>query len=709
MKGEPPIEFEPERYELARPTRNRSGLPRRDFFKHLGGGVVVLLFAQSLPGQESGTAGRRGRGRGGAKPKELSAWIHIDADGKVTVLTGKVEVGQNIRTSLSQIVSEELRLPIQSINLIMGDTDLVPPDPGTFGSRSTPDMGTQLRKVAATARELLLDLAAEQWKLDRATLIAADGKVWQKDRSKSLSFGELVQGKKLEAVVSDNAPVTEASKWQVAGKSVAKVNGSDIVTGRHRYTVDQKLPGLLHGKVLRPERFGAKPASVDTKDAEKFPGVQVVRDDAFVGVVAPDEFTAAQALKSIKAEWTATESGIGNKELNSHLKSTAGASSELLNSGITRSEADSSIKLTAAYTVAYIAHAPLEPRAAVAEWKGDKLTVWTGTQRPFGVRADLADTFHIPENKVRVIVPDTGSGYGGKHTGEAAIEAAKLAKAAGKPVKLVWTREEEFTWAYFRPAGVIEVRAGAGSEGKLESWEFNNYNSGGSGIRMLYEVASPKTEFHNSKSPLRQGSYRGLAATANHFARESAMDELAHGLKADPFEFRLKNAKDPRLRAVLEAAAKAFGWPRKPSSGRGCGISAGSEKGSYLATCAEVAVEDGKVRVLKVVQAFECGAVVNPGHLKNQNEGAIMMGLGGVLREEIVFENGQIKNPHFSEYEVPRFADAPEIEIVLVNRPDLPSAGAGETPIVGIAPAVANAVFAAIGIRKRAMPMGLIG
>jgi CO/xanthine dehydrogenase Mo-binding subunit len=661
-----------------------------------------------LPGQESGNSARRSRGRGGAKPKELSAWIHIDADGKVTVLTGKVEVGQNIRTSLSQTVSEELRTPIQSIRLVMGDTDLVPPDPGTFGSRSTPDMGTQLRKVAATARELLIDLAAEQWKVDRTALIAADGKVWQKDRSQSLGFGELAQGKKLETVVSDHAPLTEASKWQVAGKSAPKVNGSEMVTGRHRYTVDQKLPRLMHGKVLRPNRFGAKSASVDTKDSEKFPGVQVVRDDEFVGVVAPDEFTAAQALKSIKAEWTSAEADIGNAELNGHLKSTAGGAAELMKNGLTRSEADGSIKLTAAYTVAYIAHAPLEPRAAVAEWKGDKLTVWTGTQRPFGVRSDLANTFHLPENNVRVIVPDTGSGYGGKHTGEAAIEAARLAKAAGKPVKLVWTREEEFTWAYFRPAGVIEVQARASSQGKLESWEFHNYNSGGSGIRMLYEVANPKTESHNSKSPLRQGSYRGLAATANHFARESAMDELAHGLHLDPYEFRLKNAKDPRLRAVLEAAAKAFGWPRKPSPGRGCGISAGSEKGSYLATCAEVSVEGGKLRVLKVVQAFECGAVVNPGHLKNQNEGAIMMGLGGVLREEILFENGQIKNPHFSEYEVPRFADAPEIEIALVNRPDLPSAGAGETPIVGIAPAVANAVFAAVGIRKRSLPMGIV-
>jgi isoquinoline 1-oxidoreductase len=707
MNSDFPGGFEPERYELDQLGSSSPVLPRRDFFKHLGGGIVVLLCAGPMAGQESGSPGRRSRGRGAARPRELSAWIHINADGAVTVFTGKVEVGQNIRTALTQIVSEELHTAMSMIHFVMGDTDLVPPDAGTFGSRSTPDMGGQLRKVAATAREVLLDFAAEQWKAARSEVTAEEGKVWKKDRSASLSFGALAQDKKFTAMVRDDVPVTEAAQWQVAGKAAAKVNGIEIVTGRHQYTVDQKLPGLLRGKILRPERFGAKPRVMNTAEAEKMEGVQVVRDGDFVGLMASDEFAAARALKVIKAEWT-SEGGISNKELAGHLKSTAGAPKELWANSVDRDPASGAVKLTAAYTVAYIAHAPLEPRAAVAQWKGDKLTVWTGTQRPFGVRTDLANTFGIPENQVRVIVPDTGSGYGGKHTGEAAIEAARLAKAVGKPVKLVWTREEEFTWAYFRPAGVIEVRASARADGALETWEFHNYNSGNSGIRTLYEVPNPKTEFHAGKSPLRQGSYRGLAATANHFARESAMDELAHGIKMDPMEFRLKNAKDPRLRAVIQSVAKAFGWPRATGSGGGCGISAGSEKGSYLATCAEVVLENRRVRVLNVVQAFECGAIVNPGNLKNQNEGAIMMGIGAALREEILFENGKIKNARFSEYAVPRFSDTPAIEIVLVNRTDLPSAGAGETPIVGIAPAIANAVFQATGVRSRSMPIGPI-
>jgi isoquinoline 1-oxidoreductase len=372
--------------------------------------------------------------------------------------------------------------------------------------------------------------------------------------------------------------------------------------------------------------------------------------------------------------------------------------------------ADKTLEQT--YTVAYIAHAPLEPRAAVAEWKGDKLTVWTGTQRPFGVRTELAEAFHIKEEQVRVIVPDTGSGYGGKHTGECAVEAARLARAARKPVKLVWTREEEFRWAYFRPAGVIDIKSGVRKDGTITAWDFHNYNSGGSGIQHKYNIPNQNIQFHPSQSPLRQGSYRGLAATANHFARETHIDELAHMVGMDPLEFRLLNLKDERMRGVLEAAAKSFGWQKKPAAGRGVGISCGFEKNGYIATCVEVAVErpvkakgDAQIKIIRVVEAFDCGAVVNPMHLKNQIEGAITQAVGGALFEAIQFSNGQILNPRFSRYRVPRFSDTPPIEVVLVDRKDIPSAGAGETPIVGLAPAVSNAIFNATGVRLRSLPL----
>jgi isoquinoline 1-oxidoreductase len=345
----------------------------------------------------------------------------------------------------------------------------------------------------------------------------------------------------------------------------------------------------------------------------------------------------------------------------------------------------------ASYRIPYIAHVPLEPRAAVAEWTDGRLTVWTGTQRPFGVRAELAGAFRIPDTRVRVIVPDTGSAYGGKHTGEFAVEAARLAKAAGRPVKLVWTRVEEFWWAYFRPAGVIDVKAGVDATGQLVAWEFDNWNSGSAGIRTPYDVPNQRVAFHPSASPLRQGSYRGLAATANHYVREMHMDAVARAVGADAVEFRLRHLRDERMRAVLTAAARASGWPGPSSAGRSVGIACGTEKGSYVATAAELSKTAGGFAVERIVVAFECGAIVNPDGLRHQVEGAVVQGLGGALFEAIAFEDGRILNGTMAQYRVPRFKDVPPIEMVLIDRRDLASAGAGETPIVCVAPAIGSA------------------
>jgi isoquinoline 1-oxidoreductase len=698
--------FEPERYELDTAPAYRFALGRRTFFKSVGAGIVVALMVErAIAQQESG----RRRGGGGRTPQDIGAWLHIAEDGAVTAYTGKVEVGQNIRTSLAQVIAEELRVSVESVRMVMADTKLTPYDAGTFGSRTTPDMARRLRQVAAAARELLIDRAAQEWKVDRANLSAEAGSIVGKDGKKA-GYGDLTKGQKLTHAVAENPPTTSPDKWKIAGQSVAKVGARAFVTGEHKFTSDMKLPGMLHGKILRAPSFGATLVSVDAKDAEAMPGVVVVRDGDFVGVAAPTEFAAARALKAIKADWKTTDQ-VSGKDVFDHFKKNArsgeggrgatraGSMEEGLNSADT--------KLQQRYTVAYIAHAPLEPRAAVAQWEGDSLTVWTGTQRPFGVKSDLAGALRIPEDKVRVIVPDTGSGYGGKHRVEAATEAARLAKSAGKPVKVVWTREEEMTWAYFRPGGLIEVSSGARRDGSLTAWEFHNYNSGGSAIRTLYEVPNQLIQFHDTNTPLKQGSYRALASTANNFARESHMDELAHELKIDPLEFRLKNLKDARLRAVLEVAAKKFGWGEKPANGHGIGIACGSEKGGYVSTAVELAVDrgSGAVKLLRAVTAFECGAIINPDHLKSQIEGCVVMGIGGALTEAIQFENGKILNPRFSRYEVPRFSHVPQLETVLVDRKDLPSAGAGEAPIIAIAPAIGNAIFSACGVRLRSLPL----
>jgi nicotinate dehydrogenase subunit B len=706
--SEPIIPLEPERYELREAPAYRFEANRREFFKLLGSGMLIIsALPNASPAQESGTSKRPSSQD---LPTDIAGWLHIGEDGKVSVFTGKAEMGQNIRTSLSQAVAEELHVSIESIRMVMGDTQLTPFDMGTFGSRTTPVMNLQLRKVASAALAALLDMAAAQWQVGRESLAAANGEISHADSKRSITHAALLKGRELTQTVPADEKLIAPASWKVAGQSARKIDGRDFVTGKHRYPSDQKLPGMLHGKIVRQASFNASLVSADTSAAEKIPGVTVVRDGNFLGVTARDTATAARAANAIKVEWKSTPQA-SNAAFFDALKKAArektGGEPGYETGSVDKAMESAEHRLQQTYAVQYIAHAPLEPRAAVAEWSGENLTVWTGSQRPFGVRTELAEAFRIPESRVRVILPDTGSGYGGKHTGEAAIEAARLARAAKKPVKVVWTREEEFNWAYFRPGGLMEVSSGVSKDGKITAWEFHNYNSGSAGIRSYYNIPNQRSIFHEVESPLRQGSYRGLAATANHFAREVHMDELAQAVGMDALEFRLKNLDNERLGNVFTAAAEKFGWSRARSENHGFGMGGGYEKLGNVATFVEVAVDKAsrEVKIIRVVTAFECGAIVNPDGLRNQVEGANIMGLGGALFEAVRFENGRILNGKFSKYRLPRFSDVPAIETVLLDRKDLPPVGAGEAPIVGIAPAISNAIFSAVGVRLRALPL----
>lgn len=710
-----PPRVEPERYEFAEEPAYRFELNRRRFLESLGAGIVVLVvfrdgaLAQPFPSDDPAAA------------DPIAAWLFIAEDGTVTVYTGKVEVGQDIRTSLTQAVADELHVTPASIHMVMGDTDLTPFDMGTFGSRTTPTMAPQLRRAAAAARSVLLELAAQRWGVPAARLTVADGKV-SDGSGHSAGIGELTGGQRLVQTIADDLAITPPDRWTVAGASLPRVAGPDIVTGRHRYPSDHRLPGMLVGKVLRAPAFGVQLLSLDTSAAAALPDVVVVHDGDFAGVAAPDSMAAERALAALRPQWSAAPAQPSHRTVYDHLRHTAttrgqgggrgregwGRAARDEQGSMEQGLAAAAERLEATYTAAYIAHVPLEPRAALAHWEDGKLTVWTGTQRPFAVRTELTRAFHLSEDKVRVLMPDTGSGYGGKHTGEVALEAARLAHAAGKPVHVRWTREEEFTWAYFRPAAVIDVKSGVRRDGTLTAWEFHNYNSGAAAIGTSYEVPNRRIVYHPADSPLRQGSYRGLAATANTFARESHMDELADRIGMDPLAFRLHNLRDQRLRAVLQAAAERFHWQDwQPTPGHGIGIAANYEKGGYVATCAEVVVDgsSGHVGIARIVEAFECGAIVNPDGLHNQVEGAILMGIGGALWEAIEFENGRILNGRLSQYRVPRLSDLPPLEVVLLNRPDIPSAGAGETPMIALAPALGNAIFRATGTRLRALPL----
>jgi isoquinoline 1-oxidoreductase len=684
------IEVEVERYELAEPTHYRFEVERREFmriFGVMGGGLLVIA---SMPGaaQESGRATQQG------VSTDVSAWVHIDEHGRITGYTGKTEIGQNIRTSLAQAIADELRVPLERVSLTMADTDLVPYDQGTFGSQSTPRMAPQLARAAAAAREMLIDQAAAQWKVDRATLSVKDGRLV--GQGQSAGFGEITKGQKLAGAVPASVSPSPIAQWTVRGTAQKKVDGVAFVTGRHRYTPDITRPGMLYGAVIRPAGYAGTLASMDDGAARAITGVTVVRDGTFVGVVAPTERLVRKAASALKTEWRLPTDLPSSQTVYEHLKSTGTTGggrggAPTVAGDVSAARASAARTFDASYKIPYIAHVPLEPRSAVAEWSDGKVTVWTGTQRPFGVRTELAEAFRIPETQVRVIVPDTGSAYGGKHTGEFAVEAARLAKAAGKPVKLVWTRGEEFRFGYFRPAGVIDVKAAVDGDGRIAAWEFDNWNSGPSAIQTPYDIPNRRIQFHQSDSPLRQGSYRGLAATANHYVREMHMDAIARALGVDAVEFRVKHLKDERMRNVLTAAAQKIGWPTPSAAGRALGIACGTEKGSYVATAAELSRLAAGFKVERLVVAFECGAIVNPDGLNNQVEGSVVQGLGGALFEAIEFANGQLLNGSMAQYRVPRFKDIPPIDVVLLDRRDLPSAGAGETPIVCVAPAIGSA------------------
>ncbi len=604
----------------------------------------------------------------------------------------------------------------EKIHLVMGDTAVTPNDGGTYGSGTTPNTVPAVRAGAAKARELMVAMAATEWGIKPEGAEVKDGVIKDKASGKTMTYAQAAKLAPAEAAFkatydTRTVALTEPTAWQVMGKKAVRPNLRDVVTGKHQYPSDIVRPGMLYGKVMRPPSFGATLKEVDLAPAQAMKGVVAVRDGNFVGCAAPNSMLAQQAVDAIAAtaKWDEVKQP-NSKEIYEYLKSKAQAnptpaSVETAINGAAK-------KLSATYHIPYVAHVPMEPRAAVAEWEGEKLTVWTGTQDPAGRVGELAGALRdtVPAN-IRVIAPDFGGGFGGKTAADQAIEAARLAKAAGKPVHLRWTREEEFTWAYFRPAAVLEMRAGIDAKGVLTGWEHINTNSGPSSLPTPYGVEVKNEQFRPSQSPLRQGSYRALAATANSFARESFMDELAYLAEMDPLAFRLANLKEARMLGVLNAAAKGFGWEgrKKASGGAGYGIACSNDKGSVVACCAEVTADaaSGAVKIKRLTVAYECGAIVNPHNLRQQVTGGIVQGLGPALREAIEFENGKITNATLSDYKVPRFSDVPPIEVILLNRPDLPSAGAGETPIIALAPALNNAIFDATKQRLRELPLRL--
>ena len=702
--GPPEPEPAPAALALARPRRpwDLCDPASRDWFGMLGDGLVTVW-----PPEEPADGMRAPNG---------GAWLHLAPSGAVTAFTGKVDVGQDNQTALRLLVAEELAVPLGQVTLVQGDTDLCPFDVGTFGSRSMPDAGRPLRLAAAGARQALAGLAAQRWNTLADRLGAYDGAVTGGPGGTRLTYGELVAGLCRVEVLAEEPPLTDPAAWRLAGHRGHAAPRLDVVTGARCYGSDLQLPGMLYGAVLRPPSPGSTLRSADTGRAARLPGVTVLREEEFIGVTAPDPATARRAVAMIEAHWSGTPAGSADTAgfLRGHAVSGQGWERPADRSaGDTDAAlATAAVTVRATYTTAYLAHVPLETSAALADWDDHgRLTVWAGCNVPFAVRSQLADALGIDEADVRVTVPPTGGGFGGKH-GANAVEAARLARAAGRPVLVHWSRAEEFTWGYLRPMAIIDIRAGVGAGGSMAGWDFIDINAGAQGTAFPYRCDDWRIRYQPAASPLAQGPYRALAATANTFARESCIDELARAAGADPLAFRLAHLTDERLAAVLRAAAARSG--RDTGTGRdgatpgrsGWGCAVGLEKDGRVASCAQVAVGAGsEVTVTRIVTAYECGALVNPDTVASQVQGGTIMALGGALFEQAGLDHGRLASPLLAGYRVPRFSDVPAVEVVLIDRPDIPPAGAGETPLIAVAPAIANAIYAATGRRLRALPL----
>ncbi len=681
----------------------RRGVDRRSFCKLVGGGIVVLITSRPA----ALFAQRRGY------PEDLNAYLRIDENGRVTLFSGKIEMGQGVHTSLAQMAAEELGVSLDAMNMVMGDTDQCPWDAGTWGSLSTRMFGPAVRAAAAEARIVLMNLAAKKLDVGRDRLIVDNGVISVAGHpSRKVTYGELAKGKHIARLVDEKATLRAVKDFKVSGRSAKRLDGHDKVTGRAQYAGDVRLPGMLYARLLRPPSHGATRKSLDTSKAKAMSGVMMIEKDDLVAVLHADPERAGQALSLIRAEWDEPAAAFDTESVGDYFVKNGGDGEVRVSRGDVASVTQNLFHST--FRTGYLAHAPMEPHTAMARLENGKLTVWAGTQSPFGARTRIAQTLGFDEKNVRVITPFVGGGFGGKSAANQAVEAAQLAVITGRPVMVAWTRGEEFFFDTFGPAAVVKISSALDEKGMITSWDYHVYAAGERSAEVLYDVPNVRLMSYLGRGsgthvhPFAVGPWRAPGAGTNVFARESQIDIMAAAAKIDPLEFRLRNASDERLRRVLTAAAEAFGWKAAPGpSGQGRAIAVGFDAGAYSALAAEVAVDraSGAIAVRRVVVAQDMGQVINPDGAKMQMEGCVTMGLGYVLSEELHFKGGAIHDRNFDTYELPRFDSVPRIETVLISNDSLAPQGGGEPAIVPMGAVIANAVFDATGVRLDRLPM----
>lgn len=750
---------------------SKTVLSRREFVKDTGGLLIGFSLADNavLPKVLAAAADAAPS----PSPDRLDAWLRIDRDGNVHVFTGKAEIGMGVETGFAQIVAEELDVPVARVLFVMGDTSATTDQGGVGGSTSIAMGSKPLRNVSATARALLVELAAKKLSASPDELQVREGVVSVKaDPSRKISYGELaasgdldealkVSGEGFALNVQGAGKPKDPSSYTVVGQPVPRVDLAPKILGKWQYVTDVRVPGMLHGRVIRPAGVGAKLMRVDDSAAKKIPGyVRTVTKGNFVGVVAESEWAAIRAAKAVRVNWSAPEQAFPEqKDLYAHMRTVAPkATKETLKKGDAAGVLASAAKrVQASYEAPFQSHATMGPGCAVADVHTDGLTtIWSGGQKPHALQKGFAELLGVPRDNVRVIwVEDAGS-YGRPGIEDTAADAVLLSQSVGKPVRVQWSRADMTAWGAKGPAVVYDLaaaiddraaitaveftsRAFSGGEVHFQPSDAGNYlgaqlsgvpNTGGVDEFAQWGVQAPAYVFPNvhavshvvsgfyaEGSPLRTTHLRDPEGPQTSFAVESFMDELAAATAADPIEFRASYLDNARAKAVLTAAAEKAGWERRPSpkqnktsgdivTGRGVGLS--TRGGTYVATIAEVEVNrsTGATRVTRFICAHDCGLIINPEALRGTIAANLVQSMSRGMKEEVTFDRSNVTSVDWTTYPIARAPEIPaQVEIVLINHPELPPNGAGEPSSRATAAAIANAIFDATGARVRQMPL----
>ena len=676
----------------------------------------------------------------------LDSWLEVNADGSVTLLSGKIEMGQGIGTALAQIVGEELDLPVERVRVVAGDTSRTPDEGGTGGSRSVENSGSALRAAAAEARQFLLELAAERLGLPLSQLEVHEGEIRPRGRSApSLSYGQLFGGRSFQRVATGRVVPKDPRDYRLVGQSLPRVDLPDKVAGRPAYIQDLRLPDMLHARVVRPPNYWSRLESLQEAPVKALPGVvQIVRDGSFLAVVAEREEQAIRASEVLRenARWKGEAPFDFRDDFFSYYENLPFREMPVKSRGDTAAGLEGSARVVeSTFRRPYQSHGSPGPSCGLAQMKDGFLTVWTHSQNAYDLRQELTYLLGMPKQKMRVIHKDGPGCYGHNGADDAGADAALIAsRVPGPPIRVQWSRRDEFQWAPFGKAAVIRLKAGIGADGRVRAWQGriisdtrNERPGGGGEVICAWHLASPipkaatgfsqgparngvplysfpnlDVKVHSVKGPLRVSSLRSLGAYANVFAIESFMDELAQAAGVDPVRFRLNQLDDPRAREVVQRTARAVRWGKKQKDGRGRGLAFARYKntGAYVAVAAQVQVEEstGRVRVLRAVSAVDAGLIINPDGLRNQMEGGIIQSASWTLQEEVKFGPEGVRTRDWEDYPILRFDEVPEVEVILVNRPDQPAAGVGEVAQGPAAAAISNAICDATGVRVYTLP-----